>query len=60
MLQIDSKSVFRNGAHENDLFIAQPEGFVMKDKRGKAMQMYKALYGFYQPDRDWLSSCPNY
>lgn len=44
---LDVKSVFLNGELKEDVYVAQPEGFTVKDKE------HLALYGLRQAPRAW-------
>lgn len=48
LLQLDVKSAFLNGTLEEVIFIEQPEGFLVKDKRNHVYRLLKALYGLKQ------------
>jgi hypothetical protein len=42
---LDVKSTFLNGEFKEKVYVAQPEGFTMKDKEHMVFKLYKALYG---------------
>lgn len=44
-LQVDVQSAFLNGALEEELYVAQPEGFVKDGMKNKVIRLHKALYG---------------
>ena len=46
--QLDVKSTFLNGYLEEEIFVEQPEGFVVKGKEDKVYQLKKALFGLKQ------------
>lgn len=42
---MDVKSVFLNGDFKEDVYVAQPLGFVDELRLGKVLCLHKALYG---------------
>ncbi|CAI7731963.1 unnamed protein product [Closterium sp. NIES-53] len=49
--QMDVTTVFLNGVLEEEIFMAQPEGF--DDGSGRVLKLKKALYGLKQAPRQW-------
>ncbi|RVW29299.1 Retrovirus-related Pol polyprotein from transposon TNT 1-94 [Vitis vinifera] len=49
--QLDVKSAFLNGYLEEEIFVEQLEGFVVKGKEDKVYQLKNALYGLNQAPR---------
>ncbi|CAI7750490.1 unnamed protein product [Closterium sp. NIES-53] len=49
--QMDVTTAFLNGILEEDIFLAQPEGF--DDGSGRVWKLKKALYGLKQAPRQW-------
>ena len=43
--QMDMKTAFLNGNLEEDIYIEQPEGFVVPGKEKKVCKLIKSLYG---------------
>jgi hypothetical protein len=50
---MDVKSVFLNGDLKEEVYVAQPPGFVNKDRPGKVLRLHKALYGLRQAPHAW-------
>nr|GFC21980.1 retrotransposon protein, putative, unclassified [Tanacetum cinerariifolium] len=51
--QMDVKMAFLNGPLKEEVYVAQPEGFVNPDHPEKVYQSMKALYGLKQAPRAW-------
>ncbi|XP_027905827.1 uncharacterized protein LOC114165383 [Vigna unguiculata] len=51
--QLDFKSAFLNGVLEEEIYIEQPPGFVVKGQEAKVLRLKKALYGLKQVPRAW-------
>ncbi|CAI7858368.1 unnamed protein product [Closterium sp. NIES-54] len=49
--QMDVTTTFLNGVLEEEIFMAQPEGF--DDGSGRVLKLKKALYGLKQAPRPW-------
>jgi hypothetical protein len=45
MYQMDVKSAFLNGPIEEEVYVAQPPGFIVKNQENKVYKLRKALYG---------------
>ena len=52
--QMDVKTAFLNGDLDVDLYMAQPEGFVVRGKEHLVCKLRKALYGLKQAGRAWF------
>ena len=49
--QLDVKTTFLHGELEEQIFMYQPEGFVIKDKEDHVCRLKKSLYGLKQSPR---------
>ena len=51
--QMDVKTAFLNGNLKEDVYMIQPEGFVIHKDAGKVCKLQKAIYGLKQASRSW-------
>jgi hypothetical protein len=58
--QMDVKSTFLNGELEEEVYIEQPEGFLLSEKEDYVCRLKKALYGLKQAPRAWYSRLDKY
>lgn len=58
--QMDVKSAFLNGYLEDKVYIEQPNGFQLSNKRDYVCKLKKALYGLKQAPRAWYERLDSY
>lgn len=58
--QMDVKTTFLNGVIEEEVFIEQPDGFVIHEKESHICRLKKALYGLKQAPRAWYERIDQY
>jgi hypothetical protein len=51
--QMDVKTTFLNGELEEEIYIDQPEGFVVKSQEEMVCKLVKSLYGLKQAPKQW-------
>lgn len=51
--QMDVKTTFLHGDLEEEIYMEQPEGFLVKDKEDYVCRLKKSLYGLKQALRQW-------
>lgn len=50
---MDVKSAFLNGDLKEEVYVAQPAGFINNNTKHKVLRLRKALYGLKQASRAW-------
>ncbi|KAM0973674.1 hypothetical protein ACFX2C_016966 [Malus domestica] len=60
LYQLDVKSAFLNGVLQEEVYVDQPPGFVIKNKEDGVYKLKKALYGLKQAPRAWYEEINSY
>jgi hypothetical protein len=58
--QMDVKTTFLHGDLEEEIYMKQPEGFVVKGKKELVCKLKKTLYGLKQSPRMWYQKFDTY
>nr|GFC03849.1 retrovirus-related Pol polyprotein from transposon TNT 1-94 [Tanacetum cinerariifolium] len=58
--QMDVKTTFLKGPLKEEVYVAQPDGFVDPDHPEKVYRLRKALYGLKQAPRVWYNELLNF
>jgi hypothetical protein len=51
--QMDVKTAFLNGELEDEIYMTQSDGFVVKGQEDKVCKLVKSLYGLKQAPKQW-------
>jgi hypothetical protein len=50
---MDVKKAFLNGELEEEIYMTQPNEFIVKDQEDKVCKLLKSLYGLKQEPKQW-------
>ena len=53
---MDVKTTFLNCVIEEEVYIEEPQGFEVEDRKSHVCRLKKALYGLKQAPRDWYGN----
>jgi hypothetical protein len=58
--QLDVKTTFLNGIIEEEVYIEQPQGFEVEDRKSNVCKLKKSMYGLKQAPRAWYGRIDNF
>ena len=58
--QMDAKTAFLNGIIQEEIYVAQPQGFEIHERESHVCRLKKALYGLKQAPIAWYSRIDSY
>jgi hypothetical protein len=53
LYQMNVKMIFLNKNLEENIYMAQPKGFIVKEKERMGCRLKKSIYGLKQASRQW-------
>ena len=59
LIQLDVKSAFLNGIIDSEIYIKQPEGYVVPGRETDVCRLNKSIYGICQASRIWNQTLHN-
>jgi len=59
-MQLDVKTAFLHGVLEDEIYMKQPEGFIVPEKEKCVCRLKKPLYGLKQAPRQWYERLDNF
>jgi len=57
---MDVKTAFLHGSLKEEVYLEQPQGFEVQDRRTHVCRLKKSLYGLKQSPRAWYERIDNY
>ena len=57
--QMDVKTAFLNGELDEEIYMEQPEGFIVPGQEKKVCRLVKSLYGLKQAPKQWHEKIDN-
>nr|ABA97586.1 retrotransposon protein, putative, Ty1-copia subclass [Oryza sativa Japonica Group] len=57
--QMDVKTTFLNGELEEEIYMDQPDGYVLEGREGMVCKLLKSLYGLKQAPKQWHEKFDN-
>jgi hypothetical protein len=57
---MDVKKTFQHGDLEEEIYMKQPKGFVVKEKKDLVCKLKKSMYGLKQSSRMWYKKNDTY
>jgi hypothetical protein len=58
--QMDVKTAFLNGDLEEEIYMEQPEGFILPGNENKVCKLQRSIYGLKQAGRSWYKKIDNF